>query len=57
MKINIELTALLVPMFLIMFALKIAGATSMSWWMVTAPIWGPTLIFILIFILIITLKD
>lgn len=27
-------------MFLIMFALKLAGVITFSWWIVTVPLWG-----------------
>lgn len=42
-KVRIHLP-LLIIMFLIMFALKLAGVGVMataSWWIVTAPLWGP----------------
>ncbi len=28
-------------LFLIMFALKLLGKISFSWWLVTLPLWGP----------------
>lgn len=27
-------------MFLVMFAIKVAGVAALSWWVVTAPLWG-----------------
>jgi hypothetical protein len=33
-------------MFLIMFALKLVGAITVSWWVVTSPLWGSALIVI-----------
>lgn len=32
---------ILVGMFLVMFTLKLLGITEVSWWIVTAPLWGP----------------
>ena len=29
-------------MFLILMTLKLTGFINWSWWMVTAPLWGPT---------------
>lgn len=28
-------------MFLVMFTLKLLGITEVSWWIVTAPLWAP----------------
>lgn len=31
-------------MFIVMFALKLAGVINISWWLVTAPLWAPFLV-------------
>lgn len=42
-------------MFLIMFGLKVAGIATISWAVVTAPLWAPALIAAVVFLLIFTL--
>jgi hypothetical protein len=37
--------------FLIMLTLKLLGATSLSWWAVTAPLWGGWLVFLFSYVL------
>lgn len=37
-------------MFLIMFGLKLAGIATISWWVVTAPLWAPVVIVVLLFV-------
>ena len=42
----------LVGMFLILFALKLAGPlAATSWWWITCPLWAPFIIFVAIFCL------
>ena len=41
--------ALLGMMFLIMFGLKLAGIATISWAVVTAPLWAPVVIVVLLF--------
>ena len=41
---------ILVMMFLIMFGLKIAGIATISWAVVTAPLWAPAVIVVLLFV-------
>lgn len=41
---------LLGMMFLIMFGLKIAGIATISWVVVTAPLWAPAVIVVLLFV-------
>lgn len=36
-------------MFLIFLTLKLVGIISWSWWWVTAPLWGPLVLFAVIF--------
>lgn len=36
-------------MFLIMFGLKLAGILTISWWLVTAPLWGGLIFYAIIF--------
>ncbi|MBG23749.1 MAG: hypothetical protein CMF22_10540 [Idiomarinaceae bacterium] len=44
-------------MFLIFMTLKLTGHITWSWWLITAPLWGPILVALLIvfFIFILTL--
>ena len=42
--------ALLGMMFLIMFGLKLAGIATISWAVVTAPLWAPALIVVVLFV-------
>ena len=42
--------ALLGMMFLIMFGLKIAGIATISWAVVTAPLWAPAVIVVLLYV-------
>ena len=35
-------------MFLILFTLKLLGKIEVSWWVVTAPLWGPLALVLLI---------
>lgn len=42
-------------MFLIFMTLKLTNTIDWSWWLVTAPLWGPLTLFILIFLLLICL--
>ena len=42
--------ALLGIMFLIMFGLKIAGIATISWAVVTAPLWAPAVVVVLLFV-------
>ena len=42
-------------MFLIMFGLKIAGIATISWAVVTAPLWAPAVIVAVVFLFIFTL--
>lgn len=44
-------------MFVVMFALKLVGYVTFSWWVVTAPLWAPIFIAVvwLIFLFIFTL--
>ena len=42
--------ALLGMMFLIMFGLKIAGIATISWAVVTAPLWAPAVVVVLLFV-------
>lgn len=37
-------------MFLIMFGLKLAGIATISWVVVTAPLWAPALILTVVFL-------
>lgn len=37
-------------MFLIMFGLKLAGIVTISWVVVTAPLWAPVVIVVLLFV-------
>lgn len=37
-------------MFLILFTLKITNVINWSWWLVTAPLWGPLVVAILLVI-------
>ena len=46
---------ILVMMFLIMFGLKIAGIATISWAVVTAPLWAPVVIASVVFLFIFTL--
>ena len=41
---------LLGMMFLIMFGLKLAGIATISWAVVTAPLWAPVVIVVLLFV-------
>ena len=41
---------ILVMMFLIMFGLKLAGIATISWAVVTAPLWAPVVIVTLLFV-------
>ena len=47
--------ALLGMMFLIMFGLKIAGIATISWAVVTAPLWAPVVIVAVVLLFIFTL--
>ena len=47
--------ALLGIMFLIMFGLKIAGIVTISWVVVTAPLWAPVVVACVVFLFIFTL--
>ena len=42
--------ALLGMMFLIMFGLKIAGIATISWVVVTAPLWAPVVVVALLYV-------
>lgn len=42
-------------MFLIMFGLKLAGIVTISWGVVTAPLWVPAAIIIVMFLFFFTL--
>ena len=46
---------ILAMMFLIMFGLKLAGIATISWAVVTAPLWVPVVIAAVVFLLIFTL--
>ena len=35
-------------MFLVMFTLKLLGVTEVSWWIITAPLWGPLSIVLIV---------
>jgi len=39
-------------LFLIFMTLKLCGVIAWSWWWVTAPIWAPILIVLLVFIIV-----
>lgn len=41
-----------VVLFLIFMTLKLCGVITWSWWWVTAPIWAPLLIVLLVFIIV-----
>lgn len=42
----------MISMFLIMFTLKLIGTITVSWWVVTAPLWGWFLLMWLILFII-----
>lgn len=35
-------------MFIVMFALKLGGIIDISWWLVTAPLWAPATVFLVV---------
>ena len=35
-------------MFLVMFTLKLLGITEVSWWIITAPLWAPLSIVLIV---------
>lgn len=35
-------------MFIVMFTLKLGGVIDISWWLVTAPLWVPACLFIVV---------
>ena len=37
------------PLFLVFLVLKLVGVIGWSWWWVTAPLWGPTVLVLSIF--------
>jgi hypothetical protein len=39
-------------LFLVFLALKLTGYIAWSWWWITAPLWGPTVLVILIMIVV-----
>lgn len=39
-------------LFLILLVLKLTGTIAWSWWFVTAPLWGPLVLWIVILIII-----
>lgn len=39
-------------LFLIFMTLKLCGVIAWSWWWITAPIWGPLLVVLLIFAIV-----
>lgn len=47
--------ALLGMMFLIMFGLKLAGIVTISWVVVTAPLWAPVVIASVVYLFVFTL--
>lgn len=47
-------------LFLVFLVLKLVGVIDWSWWWITAPLWVPTVLFIIIFavtFIAISLKD
>ena len=44
-------------LFLVFLVLKLTGIIGWSWWWVTAPLWGGLLIGIVLFIILLNLKD
>lgn len=54
-KIVINLTPVLIAMTAILAALKLTGVLTWSWWVVTAPIWGPIAFSIVIWFLILSI--
>ena len=44
-------------LFIVLLVLKLAGIIGWSWWWVTAPLWGGLLIGIVLFIILLNLKD
>ena len=51
MKISV-----LACMFLVMFTAKIFGVAALSWWIVTAPLWGPFVVAFLLLLVIMAIK-
>lgn len=41
MNINFTVKNALLSAFITMFVLKVTGFLTISWWWITAPIWGP----------------
>lgn len=46
MTVERKSSGLLFPIFVILLVLKLAGYTTMSWWIVTLPLWLPVVILI-----------
>jgi hypothetical protein len=45
--------SLLGAVFLVLFVLKLVGKISISWWLVTAPLWGPMALFVALMLMVI----
>lgn len=47
-KIELGIPMLWLGAFLTMLVIKLAGVADLSWWVVTAPLWGQVVIFLLL---------
>lgn len=43
---------LMLPLFVVLAVLKMSGTVGWSWWIVTAPLWIPWLLFIAVFVVV-----
>lgn len=43
-------------LFLIFLVLKLVGTINWSWWWVTAPLWGGLAVYLLLIIIVVTIK-
>jgi hypothetical protein len=50
-------TGCIAAMFLIMFTLKLAGIIEISWWVVTAPLWGSVFFVVLLVLFLAAIKE